>query len=103
MFAGSKKMGVAVPIIGFDSKEIKVKAYTNSWVTRVNVKITTVRIPETEMGITNLTNAPKRVSPSTIAASSNSLGMDLKKPIRGQMEKGTVKVGETRISAHKES
>src|SRR5229473_3351673 len=53
----------------------------------------TVKIPETEMGMTNLTKAPKRVRPSTIAASSSSLGMDLKKPMRSQMEKGTVKVG----------
>src|SRR2546426_92404 len=45
-------------------------------------------MPETEMGTTSLMNAPKRVSPSTMAASSSSLWMDLKKPISSQVEKG---------------
>ena len=55
--------------------------------------MTTVRIPETEIGTTIFRNAPKRVRPSTIAASSSSLGIDLKKPISSQIEKGIVMVG----------
>ena len=36
--------------------------------------------------------------PSIIAASSTSLGMTLKKPIRSQVQKGTVKLGYTSTS-----
>jgi hypothetical protein len=72
---------------------MKVRAYTNSWVTSVKVKITTVRIPETEIGITSFKKAWNRVRPSTMAASSSSGGIDLKKPMSSQVEKGIVKLG----------
>ena len=55
--------------------------------------MTTVRIPETEMGMTSFTNAPKRVRPSTSAASSRSRGIALKNPMSSQIENGMVKVG----------
>src|SRR5580700_8160966 len=77
---------------------MKVRAYTNSCVTSVKVKITTVRMPESEIGTTSRTNAPKRVRPSTIAASSSSRGIDLKNPISNQVEKGIVKLGYTNTS-----
>src|SRR5262249_61233846 len=70
----------------------------NSCVTSVNVKMTTVRIPDSDMGTTSLMNAPKRLSPSTIAASSSSLGMVLKNPISSQVENGMVKMGYTRTT-----
>src|SRR5438067_10845916 len=88
-------MGMPVPINCFATEERNVNAYTNSWVTSVTVKITTVRIPDVEIGITILTKAPKRVRPSTMAASSSSLGIDLKKPIRSQTENGMVMLGYT--------
>ena len=72
---------------------MNVRAYTNSWVTRVKAKITTVRIPEVDIGIINFTNAPQRERPSTIAASSRSRGIDLKNPISSHVEKGMVKLG----------
>ena len=72
---------------------MNVRAYTNSWLTRVKEKITTVRMPETEIGMTSFRNVWKRVRPSTIAASSSSPGMDLKNPMRSHVEKGIVKLG----------
>src|ERR1051326_5571194 len=89
----TRKIGMPTPTICCDSGEINVRAYTYSCVTRVKVKMTTVRMPEREIGTTILTNAPNRVSPSTMAASSNSRGIDLKKPISNQMENGTVTLG----------
>src|SRR6202046_5334584 len=77
---------------------MKVRPKRNSCVRKVNVKITTVRIPESEIGTTSRTNAPERVSPSTIAASSSSRGIDLKNPISNQVEKGIVKLGYTTTS-----
>src|SRR5262245_45366396 len=44
-----------------------------------------------------------RVAPSTSAHSSSSYGIDLKYPIRSQVQNGTRKVGYTRISAIGES
>src|SRR5712692_9483077 len=82
---------------------MKVKAYTNSCVTSVNVKITTVRIPDVDIGIMSLTNAPQRERPSTIAASSRSRGIDLKKPMSSQVEKGMVKLGYTTMIDQSES
>src|ERR1700735_1677667 len=77
---------------------MKVSAETNSCVTSVKINITTVRNPESKIGTTSRTNAPKRVSPSTIAASSSSRGIDLKNPISNQVEKGIVKLGYTTTS-----
>src|SRR5438105_15028818 len=73
--------------------EMKVIAYTNSFTTRENVKITTVRIPGIEIGITILTSAPRREQPSISAASSSSWGIDLKKPIISQIANGMVNEG----------
>ena len=55
--------------------------------------MTTVRMPETEIGMTSFRNVWKRVRPSTMAASSSSRGIDLKNPMRSQVEKGIVKLG----------
>ena len=63
------------------------------YVTSVNAKMTTVRIPEVDIGIISLMNAPQRVNPSTIAASSRSFGISLKKPISSHVENGIVKLG----------
>src|SRR6266849_383527 len=82
---------------------MKVKAYTNSCVTSVNVKITTVRIPDVDIGIMSLRNAPQRERPSTIAASSRSRGIDLKNPISSHVENGMVKLGYTRMIDQSES
>src|SRR6185436_4117039 len=60
--------------------------------------MTTVRIPDVDIGITSFRKAPKRVRPSTIAASSSSLGIDLKNPISNQIENGIVKLGYTTTS-----
>src|SRR5262249_61636233 len=79
---------------------MKVRQYTNSCITRVKLKITVVSSPATDMGRITRTNAWKRDSPSIIAASSTSLGMTLKKPWRSQVQKGTVKLGDTSTSAH---
>ncbi len=61
--------------------------------TSVKLKITTVRTPATDRGMTIFTNAPKRLNPSIMAASSRSRGMALKKPIRSHVQNGTVKLG----------
>jgi len=65
----------------------------NSCDTSVNAKMTTVRMPEIDIGTISLMNAPQRVRPSTIAASSRSLGIDLKNPISNHVENGIVKLG----------
>ena len=72
---------------------MKVRLYTNSWTTRVMVKMTTVRRPGTASGRTTRQMAAIRPQPSTIADSSTSFGSDLKNPMRSQVPKGTVKVG----------
>src|SRR5260370_28697873 len=96
---------VATPsVTGFSSdEEIKVSAYTNSWMVSVNAKITTVRMAGSDSGRIVLTNAPTRVQPSTIAASSISRGTDLKNPMSSQGQNGMVKVGEITTSDHRES
>ena len=55
--------------------------------------MTTVRMPAVDTGTTTRRKAPKRLSPSIIAASSRSRGIALKKPISSQVQKGTVKLG----------
>ena len=55
--------------------------------------MTVVSRPATDIGRMTFTKAPKRDSPSIIAASSTSLGMTLKKPWRSQVQNGTVKLG----------
>ena len=73
---------------------MNVIAYRNSLTTSENVKMTTVRIPGTEIGRTMRTNAPKREQPSINAASSSSCGIDfLKKPIRSHTANGMVNDG----------
>src|SRR5215471_12859574 len=80
---------------------MKVRLYTNSWKTSVRAKITTVRSPGIESGRTIRQIAPTRLQPSTMADSSTSLGSDLKKPMRSQVQKGTVNVGYTMTSDHR--
>src|SRR2546425_12234836 len=46
-------------------------------------------------------NAPSRVAPSTIAASSRSRGIERKYPIRSQVQNGTVNVGYATRSAQR--
>src|SRR5581483_10996935 len=82
---------------------MKVIAYTNSFTTSENVKITTVRIPGTETGNTMRTSAPNLEHPSISAASSSSCGIDLKNPIRSQIANGIVNDGYTTINAHRRS
>src|SRR5262245_30998925 len=86
---------VATPsVIGFcDDDDTKVSAYTNSCKVKVKVKITTVRTAGNDNGSVILTNAPNRLQPSTIAASSISIGTVLKKPMSSQEQNGIVKVG----------
>src|ERR671918_2055054 len=69
----------------------------NSLTQSANAKMTTVRMPGSEIGKTILVSALIREQPSTRAASSSSCGIVLKKPIRSQVENGIVKDGYTRI------
>src|SRR5919197_4989084 len=78
--------------------EMNVIAYTNSFTHSENEKMTTVRIPGREIGKTTRQSAFSREQPSTRAASSSSSGIVLKKPIRSQVENGTVNDGKTIIS-----
>ena len=55
--------------------------------------MTTVRIPGREIGKTIRVRAFSRDAPSTIAASSSSGGIVLKKPISSHVENGTVNDG----------
>src|SRR6266850_4730827 len=77
---------------------MKVNAYTNSLTTSEKEKMTTVRIPGTEIGKTTRISVPSRDAPSIWAASSSSWGMVLKNPIKSQVAKGTVNDGYTRTS-----
>src|SRR5438034_10296250 len=70
----------------------------NSFTTSENEKITTVRIPGSEIGKTMRISAWRREQPSISAASASSSGIVLKKPIRSQIENGTVKDRYTRNS-----
>lgn len=60
---------------------------------QVKVKISAVKIAGRDSGITILTKAPNKLQPSTIAASSISIGTPLKNPISNQVQNGIVKVG----------
>src|SRR3954447_21542025 len=60
-------------------------------------------MPDIDIGTTTRTNAPRRLQPSIIAASSTSLGIALKKPSMSHEEKGTVKEGYTSTNDHNES
>src|SRR5919201_6036240 len=86
-----RSVGTPTESVRFCELEMKVIAYTNSFTTRENVKMTMVRIPGIEIGKTTRTSEPSREQPSISAASSSSCGIDLKKPIRSQIENGTVK------------
>src|SRR2546422_10836059 len=77
----------------FSTDEMNVRLYTNSWMTSVSAKITTVSRPGIDSGSTMRQMAPTRPQPSTMADSSTSLGNDLKNPMRSQVQKGTVNVG----------
>ena len=69
-----------------------------SWKESVNAKIPAVRIPGRTTGMTTCRSICSRVAPSRRALSSISLGTLRKKPIRSQVQNGTVKVGYARIS-----
>src|SRR3954447_23821778 len=73
----------------------------NSLTTSEKEKMTTVRIPGSEIGKTIRVSVLTRDAPSTSAASSSSGGIVLKKPIRSQVENGTVNEGYTRTSDHR--
>src|SRR2546430_6104457 len=77
---------------------MNVNAYTNSFTTSEKEKITTVKMPGTEMGKTMRTSVPRRDAPSIRAASSSSRGIVLKNPIRSHVANGTVNEGYTRTS-----
>ena len=64
----------------------------NSLAVRVNAKTTTATMPGNVSGTTTR-EAPSLLYPSTIACSSMSFGMDLRKPIRSQIDTGIVMVG----------
>src|SRR5262245_59738867 len=89
----TKNVGTPTSMVKLREAVMNVSAYTNSCMTSVKLKITTVSSLATDMGSTTLTNAPKRLSPSTMAASSRSRGITLKKPISSQVQNGTVKLG----------
>ena len=59
----------------------------------MSAKITTVSRPGTARGSTTRLMAPTRLQPSTMADSSISFGSVLRKPIRSQVQNGTVNVG----------
>ena len=59
----------------------------------MNEKITTVRMPGRDTGITVRQIAPIRLYPSIIACSSISHGTLLKNPIISQVQNGIVNVG----------
>ena len=72
----------------------------NSWIVSVKAKITADRIPASEIGMMICTMARARLQPSTMAASSMSLGIDLKKPIKSHTQNGIVNDGYTTTSDH---
>src|SRR5262249_28031134 len=79
---------------------MKVSAYVNSWIVRVKAKMTADRMPASEIGMTICTMARARLQPSTMAASSMSLGTDLKKPMSSHTQNGMVNEGYTSTSDH---
>src|SRR5512133_3870197 len=70
----------------------------NSLAVSVNVKTMTATIPGKTSGTTARTNAPSRLYPSTMACSSMSFGMLLRKPTKSQTDTGIVIVGYTGTS-----
>src|ERR671930_2729106 len=82
---------------------MNASAYTKSFRTSENEKITTVRIPGTEIGKITCSSVRRREAPSTSAASSSSAGIVLKNPISSQVENGTVNEGKTSTSDQSES
>src|ERR687887_1722905 len=98
-----RSVNTPVETILFSDGEMKVNAYTNSFTTSENEKMTTVRIPGIEIGKTTRVNVFSRDAPSTRAASSSSCGMVLKNPISSHVENGTVNDGYTSTSDQIES
>src|SRR5438034_11616544 len=77
----------------FWTELMKVRAYTNSCRTNVNVKTTTVRMPGTiSLGATRRMTA-RRLYPSIIACSSISQGTERRNPMTSQVQNGIVIVG----------
>ncbi len=71
----------------------------NSFQAWMNAKIDVATRPGATSGSRIFTNAPKRLLPSTIAASSRSRGMPMMKPRSVQIENGSTKVRYVTISA----
>ena len=65
-------------------------AYKNSFQERVKEKKATTANAGNAIGMIIRKRTPTRVQPSTIAASSSSMGMDMKYPIKSQVQKGMV-------------
>src|SRR5262245_26638051 len=64
-------------------------AYRNSFQACVNEKKVTTTRAGSDIGSTTRTRAPTRLQPSTRAASSNSMGTDLKYPMSNHVQNGT--------------
>src|SRR5207248_3199384 len=75
----------------------------NSLDDKVKANTTTATIPGKAKGRRVRTNAAARLNPSTMACSSISRGIDLKKPMSSQTETGMVIVGYRTTRAHSES
>src|SRR5262245_44820161 len=75
----------------------------NSWYVSVKAKMPAVMMPGTMTGMMIMRKAWKRVHPSIWALSSISFGTVRTKPIRSQVQKGSVNEGYTMTSAHTES
>src|SRR2546426_9271903 len=92
-FVGTPTLTVCWPL-----EVMNVSAYVNSWIVSVKAKITADRMPASEIGMMICTIARARLQPSTIAASSMSLGIDLKNPMRSHTQNGIVNDGYTTTS-----
>src|SRR5216684_8572450 len=71
----------------------KVNAYTNSCITSVKLKTTTVKMPGTMSRGATFTITASRLYPSIIACSSISQGTERMNPMTSQVQKGIVMVG----------
>src|SRR5207253_10341853 len=88
-----RSVGTPTESVRFAEFEMNEIAYTKSFTQSENVKMTTVRIPGSEIGKITRQSAFSLEQPSIRAASSSSSGIVLKKPISSQVENGTVNDG----------
>src|SRR5467141_4265440 len=89
----TKAMGTPKLTVMWSTELMKVSAYTNSCMTRVKVKTTTVKMPGTMSRGTTRTITASRLYPSIMACSSISQGTDRRNPITSQVQNGIVIVG----------